>query len=318
MPLKDLLRKKDRSRTEEIDSMPEKAEEAPSPQFTIMRSDTTTQEIIQPPHFPEDEPTPGTNTSPQSKKRLSRLRRFSNASTASTISEDKVEKGAKGERRLSQRLGIRSRNSSASSANLPADLPDIDDVGDEEDAEKEAKWEKRATLLAMGNLSSGTISSQPTTVPTAETIALGAGSPPVKRNRSPSVSAPEGDVSHIALGVGSEALSTGRLISLSRSRRPSRRRSGFTRREVRKTEALRLPHAREKGFLLRGSVTDLPQSTKMFGRLADPDGPNNALSQVLYGLALRSVSPITRTSIVGHERIVQYRTRSIVLNHRCV
>jgi hypothetical protein len=25
----------------------------------------------------------------------------------------------------------------------------------------------------------------------------------------------------------------------------------------------------------------------MFGRLADPDGANNALSQVLYGLALR-------------------------------
>ena len=25
----------------------------------------------------------------------------------------------------------------------------------------------------------------------------------------------------------------------------------------------------------------------MFGRLADPTGPNNALSQVLYGLALR-------------------------------
>jgi TPR repeat protein len=25
----------------------------------------------------------------------------------------------------------------------------------------------------------------------------------------------------------------------------------------------------------------------MFGRLADPDGPNNALAQVLYGLALR-------------------------------
>ena len=27
----------------------------------------------------------------------------------------------------------------------------------------------------------------------------------------------------------------------------------------------------------------------MFGRLADPEGSNNALSQVLFGLALRSV-----------------------------
>lgn len=32
---------------------------------------------------------------------------------------------------------------------------------------------------------------------------------------------------------------------------------------------------------------DLERSTGMFGRLADPAGKNNALSQVLYGLALR-------------------------------
>ena len=32
---------------------------------------------------------------------------------------------------------------------------------------------------------------------------------------------------------------------------------------------------------------DYERSTAMFGRLADPDGPNNPLSQVLYGLALR-------------------------------
>jgi hypothetical protein len=31
----------------------------------------------------------------------------------------------------------------------------------------------------------------------------------------------------------------------------------------------------------------LDESTRMFGRLADPDGANNPLSQVLYGLALR-------------------------------
>lgn len=32
---------------------------------------------------------------------------------------------------------------------------------------------------------------------------------------------------------------------------------------------------------------DLEASTGMFGRLADPNTHNNALSQVLYGLALR-------------------------------
>ena len=35
---------------------------------------------------------------------------------------------------------------------------------------------------------------------------------------------------------------------------------------------------------------DLENSTRMFGRLADPSGENNALSQVLYGLALRYVN----------------------------
>jgi hypothetical protein len=32
---------------------------------------------------------------------------------------------------------------------------------------------------------------------------------------------------------------------------------------------------------------DLDKSTKLFGKLADPCGANNPLSQVLYGLALR-------------------------------
>jgi hypothetical protein len=35
---------------------------------------------------------------------------------------------------------------------------------------------------------------------------------------------------------------------------------------------------------------ELERSTGMFGRLADPNGENNALSQVLYGLALRYVN----------------------------
>jgi hypothetical protein len=57
---------------------------------------------------------------------------------------------------------------------------------------------------------------------------------------------------------------------------------------------------REKGVVSSKHVDDniqeairlheagkLETSTQMFGRLADPKGENNALSQVLYGLALR-------------------------------
>ena len=42
--------------------------------------------------------------------------------------------------------------------------------------------------------------------------------------------------------------------------------------------------------LLTRCIAELEKSTDMFRRLADPDGANNALSQVLYGLALRCVS----------------------------
>lgn len=34
-------------------------------------------------------------------------------------------------------------------------------------------------------------------------------------------------------------------------------------------------------------LADLERSTQLFGTLADPNGANNPLSQVLYGLALR-------------------------------
>lgn len=34
-------------------------------------------------------------------------------------------------------------------------------------------------------------------------------------------------------------------------------------------------------------LSELEKSTQMFAQLADPNGANNALSQVLYGLALR-------------------------------
>lgn len=39
-------------------------------------------------------------------------------------------------------------------------------------------------------------------------------------------------------------------------------------------------------------ATELEASTKMFGQLADPNGANHALSQVLYGLALRYLHPL--------------------------
>jgi hypothetical protein len=38
---------------------------------------------------------------------------------------------------------------------------------------------------------------------------------------------------------------------------------------------------------MTNTYPDLEASTRMFKKLADPNGENHALSQVLYGLALR-------------------------------
>lgn len=58
-------------------------------------------------------------------------------------------------------------------------------------------------------------------------------------------------------------------------------------------EAIRLHEAGGEKHLDIGywtmliSAIELEKSTEMFRRLAEPTGANNALSQVLYGLALR-------------------------------
>ena len=140
MPLKDLLKKRDKLR----DDVPPTEDAPPSQspaEFTFMRSDTSTQELIQPPTFGEESATQGSANERHTSKLVSRFRSSSNASTTSN----------KGEKRLSQRLHLRSasRTSSISSI-VPTDLPTIEDGADGSE-EKEARWEERATILAQGN-----------------------------------------------------------------------------------------------------------------------------------------------------------------------
>lgn len=53
---------------------------------------------------------------------------------------------------------------------------------------------------------------------------------------------------------------------------------------------------------------DLERSTKLFGQLADPDGANNPLSQVLYGLALRYyASPSSPIPVIITTNIPEHR-----------
>jgi hypothetical protein len=236
MPLRDLLKKKEKIQgTDSSNASTPTPEELdnPVPEFTFLRTTTTSQEVIAPPTYPEENLPP-----PQSppKQHHSRLRRHSNASQKSSASEKEQEKQRpKADRRLSERLHLSSRSRSASSisVNVPENLPEIEG-GVATNAEGEAEWEKRATLLAKGNSVVRPGASRGSSSRSEEIVQDDTG----RRNRSGTISNPTDD-SDIQ-------------------------------------EAIRLHEA-----------GDLARSTQIFGRLADPNGENNALSQVLYGLALR-------------------------------
>lgn len=229
MSLKDLLKRKDKNK---VHDDPSEVEETRESSFTFMRSNTNTQELISPPDFDPTFNLVRDHISPA--KHSSRFRSLSNASTASASSH--------GERRLSLLIHRRSHShdSRTNSINVPTDLPRIDD-GSEGGEEKEAQWERRATMLAQGstNLRRSSHADAHAEEP-----------PPPAIGNLPF----EGDI-----------------------RRPSLQRNiSDAKGDDDIQEAIRLHEA-----------GDLERSTAMFGRLADPNGANNALSQVLYGLALR-------------------------------
>ncbi|PGH26798.1 hypothetical protein AJ80_01564 [Polytolypa hystricis UAMH7299] len=217
MALKDILKKKDKTRDEGAAAERGAADDLAPPEFRIFRSDTQTEERIHPPTFNDP---PADTSASRNSNIFSRLRRSSNASSTQSATYEPSPVREKDSRRLSQRLHIdrRSRSTSTSSANLPADLPQIGpDNGDAQ--EREAQWEKRATMLVQGN------------------------SHGQRPGSSLSTSAAHVNETDVDADL---------------------------------QEAIRL---HEEGAL--------EQSTRIFGRLADPDGPNHTLSQVLYGLALR-------------------------------
>ncbi|KAK2875157.1 hypothetical protein FQN49_001721 [Arthroderma sp. PD_2] len=190
---------------------------AEPPEFRIIRTDTNTEEPIEVPAFQSIESGP---TSPR--KSFGLFRRSLDASSPDRRSSQ--DSHSPRESRLSRlHISRRSRSGSSSSTNLPENLPEIEnDIAD--DQEREAQWEKRATVLAQ------------------------------KR-------------SHSSLSPG---------LQQGRSRSPSVGRVNDPEGDENIQEAIRLHEA-----------GDLEKSTHMFGKLADPQGQNNALSQVLFGLALR-------------------------------
>ncbi|KAL4902637.1 hypothetical protein BDW74DRAFT_158220 [Aspergillus multicolor] len=233
MPLREILHKKDRLENTSDQYAPGTfdAHANPVPEIRFIRSDTTTQEIIIPPSQPGDDEDRLASPRPSSS---SSHRRSLNPFHRSRTPSESQEPGSPREPRERRLSNFLRRGSSSSSVNLPPDLQQIaTNVGD--DQEREAQWEKRATVLAQRSPQYGSPSHSP----------------------APSMS------------LGSENVRP-------RSRSSSHSRINDPQGDVNILEAIRLHEAGE-----------LEQSTNMFAQLADPNGANNALSQVLYGLALR-------------------------------
>ncbi|KAF2208878.1 hypothetical protein CERZMDRAFT_107372 [Cercospora zeae-maydis SCOH1-5] len=245
--LKDFLKKKEKI-SDEAHAVP--APPLAAPEFTFIRTTTNFQEVLEPPAHPPDDDRANRPRDSKDKRRSLGLRGFSSSSATKDLSSEAQRSSQqlgvrpRGERRLSERLHLhrrdRSRSASAeASSNLPENLPAApealaarpkDEAADEAAAraskeqqeQREAQWEKRATILAMSS-------------PFRETEEAASGP---SRSRSPSISDATGDINI--------------------------------------QEAIRL---HEEGRL--------KESSEMFGALANPKGPNNALAQVLYGLGLR-------------------------------
>ncbi|KAG8674562.1 hypothetical protein FPOAC2_00592 [Fusarium poae] len=219
MGIRDILKKKDDLSTGES-AQKETVDRLAAPEFTIIRSDTSTQERIYPPSMKSFDNLRLAAQDPKGKEKPRRsldVFRSGRSRSGSESSQTKKESGA---RRLSHRLHL--SRAPPSSENVPENLPDIVTSSDGAD---ELQWEKRATMLAGQN------------------------------NRVRTASRP---------GTPSDSgRSEGREVSLQKIDEDIQ-------------EAIRLHEA-----------GNLELSTRMFGRLADPQGANNPLSQVLYGLALR-------------------------------
>ena len=250
MGLRDLLKKKD-DVSEKGHSDPETIGRLAAPEFTFIRSDTNSQEIISPPSLPQDDMNNSGHlsaASPSGSSRQRRSRDFFRSSSRNRSASDVSSTGSVGgseKRRLSQRLGLNRQPST--SENLPGNLPEIRVPDEAGDLDTQSQWEKRATMLAQENEKHRSRPVSPARVSPASAI---------------SAVAVTANVGRLGAGVKDAPKKDG-VVS-----------SKKTDEDIQ--EAIRL---HEEG--------QLEQSTILFGRLADPNGANNPLSQVLYGLALR-------------------------------
>jgi hypothetical protein len=180
MALKDLLKKKDKTRSDEgsasssTNTTPNAAKPAQTrrrapdiPEFTFVRTTTSTQETIEPPSFPGDPEryrAPPLLSPRDARSGFGIFRRQSNVSggrsapptpTTPTSPAAAVSEGNRKSSGGSSRLHF-GRTRSSASANVPGDLPDVGGDGVARTEDEEARWETRATVLVMnGPLAQG-------------------------------------------------------------------------------------------------------------------------------------------------------------------
>lgn len=277
MGLRDLLKKKDQLEGGAGADAEILGRLNTGPEFTFIRSDTHTQEIIHPPTTPRDDyyhPAGGdqhlrakdSGSGSKARRSLDVFRSSrSRAGSTSSVKSDSggggggVEgalsprKEGSGARRLSQRLHLSRDKGPATSDYVPGDLPQISVTP--EGGPDEREWEKRATMLAQAaddnerrrSRSPSVVSAiaRPYEPPPRLTLSFNGEEVGPPADPAPAGPPPKGVVSTQSIDKDIQ-------------------------------EAIRL---HEEG--------QLDKSTFLFGMLADPEGANNPLSQVLYGLALR-------------------------------
>ncbi|KAK7941252.1 uncharacterized protein PG986_013639 [Apiospora aurea] len=295
MGLRDMLKKKDRLSEGYSADATETVGRLAAPEFTFIRSDTHTEERIFPP-APEDEYQTAKDSSlaaaPAAKPRrsLDVFKTRSRGNSAASPNNNKADPFADASaspspplpspqlpqqqqqqqnnslrpkdtvgRRLSQRLHIGSSSSRRTSTSefVPENLPTINLPPDA----AEPEWEARATILAQQAEQARSRSGSVTPSPLAE-----------KQNPY--------ELPPLNIGAeysGDRGIPTITTAAAGNEPRPTNERKVSSQQiDADIQEAIRL---HEDG--------QLEQSTVKFGILADPNGANNPLSQVLYGLALR-------------------------------
>ncbi|KAG9764393.1 HCP-like protein, partial [Aureobasidium melanogenum] len=261
MPLRDVLKKRsniqgDATSTRSTSSNSLSALPNPIPEFTFMRTTTHEQEVIVPPSYPGDEAPRAFEQVTPEKKRRSIFRKSSANLVSSTASNHPLP----------------SHSEEKEATTVPPVRP-----------KNERKLSERLHFGRSRGLSRSESSSHvPSDLGDAPQNTPAPLDPPDAKGRVKETETKENKMHREAqwekratmMALKNPILEAER--SESSEKKGHRRSSSLEEGEADIQEAIRL---HEGG--------DLERSTQIFGRLADPNGANNPLCQVLYGLALR-------------------------------